>query len=164
MKRCAASLFMIALAALTSTVMASGPLAAPDVTLALDSGSSLQLSELRGQVTLIDFWASWCIPCRASFPAIDALQTELRDRGFRVIAVNVDEERRSADQFLESRPHTVLVAFDPRGIAAQAFGLKGMPSTILIDRRGRIRFTHMGYTEKTLAQYRSEILQLLGEP
>jgi thiol-disulfide isomerase/thioredoxin len=136
---------------------------APDITLTADTGSPIRLSELKGRVALVDFWASWCIPCRTSFPAIDGLQKELRDKGFTVIAVNVDEDRRNAEQFLSTRPHTMTVAFDPRGKAAEAFKLKGMPSSILVDRHGNIRFTHMGYTEKTLAQFRLEVLQLLGE-
>lgn len=154
----------VAVVTFAAGIMASEPATpAPDVSLAIDTGSPIRLSELRGSVGLIDFWASWCIPCRTSFPAIDALQKEFRDKGFRVVAVNVDEDRRSADQFLVARPHTMTVAFDPQGKAAEAFKLKGMPSTIILDRRGSIRFTHMGYTEKTLAQFRSEILQLLGE-
>jgi cytochrome c biogenesis protein CcmG/thiol:disulfide interchange protein DsbE len=147
-----------------AAVLASEPVApAPDLTLTADSGSPIRVSDLKGKVALIDFWASWCVPCRASFPAIDTLQKELGGKGFRAIAVNLDEQRRNADQFLAARPHTMTIAFDPEGKAAEAFKLKGMPSTIVIDRHGNIRFTHMGYTEKTLAQFRAEILQLLGE-
>jgi thiol-disulfide isomerase/thioredoxin len=137
---------------------------APDVTLTSETGASMRLSDLRGQVVLIDFWASWCIPCRASFPALDALQKELHAKGFTAMAVNLDEERQKADQFLATRPHTMTVAFDPQGKTAEAFKVKGMPSTMVLDRHGNIRFTHMGYTEKTLAQFRSEVLALLGEP
>ena len=150
--------------ALATTMVASIPATpAPDLPLAADRGSSIRISDLKGQVALIDFWASWCIPCRTSFPALDALHKELSEKGFTVIAVNVDEDRQKADQFLASRPHTMTIAFDPQGKAAEAFKLKGMPSTIVIDRRGNIRFTHMGYTEKTLTQFRAEVLQLLGE-
>ena len=136
---------------------------APDIALSSETGSTIRLSDLKGQVVLIDFWASWCVPCRVSFPAIDNLQKELGGRGFRALAVNVDEERRSADTFLATRPHVITVMFDPKGRAAEAFQLQGMPSTVLIDRKGSIRFTHMGYTEKTIAQYRAEILALLQE-
>jgi thiol-disulfide isomerase/thioredoxin len=153
-----------AMLALTATVFASDQATpAPDLTFMADSGSAIQLAALKGKVAVIDFWASWCIPCRTSFPAMDTLQKELGDKGLVVVAVNVDEDRHSADQFLLTRPHTMTVAFDPQGKAAEAFKLKGMPSTILVDRRGNIRFTHMGYTEKTLAQFRAEVLQLLGE-
>lgn len=155
---------VVAIVALAGSMAASAPgMPAPDVILSADTGSTIRLSDLKGRVALLDFWASWCIPCRASFPALDTLNKELGNKGFVVIAVNVDEERQKADQFLSARPHTMTVAFDPQGKVAEAFKLRGMPSTILVDRRGTIRFTHMGYTEKTLAQFRSEILQLVGE-
>src|SRR5262249_11749530 len=128
----------------TATASSEPTLPAPDVTLTTDAGSPLRLSDLKGRVTLVDFWASWCIPCRASFPALDALQKELRDKGFTVIAINVDEDRRNAERFLSERPHTMTIALDPKGQAAEAFKVKGMPSSIVIDRRGNIRFSHMG--------------------
>ena len=148
----------------TAAVVAAGPLKpAPNVVLSLDTGSTIPLSQLKGTVVLVDFWASWCVPCRRSFPALDSLQRHLCDKGLKVIAVNVDEQRRDADQFLANRPHTMAIAFDPRGSAAEAFSLKGMPSSVLIDRRGNIRYTHMGYTEKTLEQFKTELDLLLGE-
>lgn len=135
----------------------------PDVALTDGAGSVHRLSEYKGQVLLIDFWASWCIPCKASFPQLDALHKEFKDKGVTVLAVNLDEQRKAADLFLSTRPHTMPVVFDPAGRAAETFGLKGMPSSVIVDRKGIIRFIHMGYTEKTLAQYRVEIAQLLGE-
>lgn len=150
--------------ALSVTVMgASAGTPAPDLKITTEAGTTIRLSDLKGKVLLLDFWASWCIPCRVSFPAIDALQKELGDQGLAVVAISVDEHRRNADLFLGQRAHTMTVAFDPRGIAAEAFDLKGMPSTVIIDRHGVIRFTHMGYTAKTLATFRSEVLALLGE-
>lgn len=153
-----------ALSLAEATARGSGAaMAVPDIGLVNEAGSTVRLPDLRGQVVLLDFWASWCIPCRTSFPAIDALQKELHDRGFTALAINVDEERKSADAFLARRPHTLTVVFDPQGRAAAAFRLQGMPSTVLLDREGTVRVTHMGYTEKTIAQYRAEILALLGE-
>ena len=78
-------------------------------------------------------------------------------------AHSVDEQRRNAEAFLAQFPHSMTIALDDKGVAAQAFDLQGMPSSILVDRQGKVRFVHMGYTEKTLAQYRSEIGQLLAE-
>jgi thiol-disulfide isomerase/thioredoxin len=156
--------FVVAFAALTTAAFADKTFTqAPDVALVSEAGPTVKLSDFKGQVVLVDFWASWCIPCRTSFPAIDALHKELRDRGFTALAVNVDEQRRNADAFLSVRPHTMTVLFDSRGQAAQMFQLKGMPATILIDRAGQIRVTHTGYTAKTIAQYRAEVLALLGE-
>ena len=144
-------------------VLAAVPKVAPDITLTALSGESIRIADLKGQVVLLDFWASWCIPCRRSFPEVDALHRELQPKGLTVIAVNVDEQQKNAYTFLEQYPHTMTVAFDPKGAAAQAFDLQAMPSSMIVDRRGRIRFTHEGYTDKTISQFRSEVLQLIAE-
>jgi thiol-disulfide isomerase/thioredoxin len=159
-----AALVIFAAVAVATAAPANDARPVPDLALIDGAGQTVRLADLKGRVVLVDFWASWCVPCRASFPALDALQRDFADRGLVVLAVNVDEDRRNADGFLAARPHTMRVIFDAKGRAAEAFELKGMPSSFLIDRTGRVRFTHMGYTEKTIAQYRGEVLQLLGEP
>ena len=136
---------------------------APDITLTAISGKTMRIADLKGQVVLLDFWASWCIPCRRSFPEVDALHRELQPKGLAVIAVNVDEQQKNAYTFLEKYPHTMTIAFDPKGAVAEAFKLEAMPSTMIVDRSGHIRFSHQGYTEKTIGQFRSEVLQLLAE-
>ncbi len=136
---------------------------APDVALPDDHGQLVRLSDLQGHVVLVDFWASWCPPCKTSFPKLDALYRELHPRGLDVLAVNVDERQRDADAFLEAHPHVMSVLFDPKGQAPQAFAVRGMPTSVLLDRSGIIRFTHVGYTEKTVDTYREEIDRLLGE-
>jgi len=158
------ALVCAALLALAGAVHATTAAAAPNITMVSADGGSEHLADLGGKVVLIDFWASWCIPCRTSFPAIDTLQRELGARGLVVVALNLDEQRKNADAFLAERPHVMRVAFDPKGDAARAFALQAMPSTVVIDRGGRIRYRHMGYTDKTAAQYRAEVLELLGEP
>lgn len=135
----------------------------PDLAFTDAEGTVRRLSDYKGQVLLIDFWASWCIPCKAAFPHLDSLFKDLRGQGVTVLAVNLDEQRKAANAFLATRPHAMPVVFDPEGKAAVAFNLQGMPSSILVDRRGIVRFVHMGYTEKTLGQYRVELTQLLGE-
>jgi thiol-disulfide isomerase/thioredoxin len=144
-------------------VIASPPKQAPDVALQRADGTTVQLSAYKGNVVLVDFWASWCVPCKASFPALDALYREYQPRGFEVLAVNLDEERRHADTFLSVHPHQMHVFFDPKGAAPVAFGVKGMPTSYLIDRAGAIRFTHMGYSSNVDVSYRQEISQLLAE-
>lgn len=144
-------------------ITAAVPKIAPDITLAGLSGQSIRIADLKGQVVLLDFWASWCIPCRRSFPEVEALHRELQAKGLAVIAVNVDEQQKNAYTFLEQYPHTMTVAFDPKGAAAQAFDLQAMPSSMILDRHGRVRYTHEGYTDKTIAQFRSEVLQLIAE-
>jgi thiol-disulfide isomerase/thioredoxin len=160
--------------AATAAIIAFGTLArgqrsaadskvAPDVTLQTMQGSLVRLGEYKGRVVLIDFWASWCPPCKTSFPAVDLLSREYEGRGLQVFAVNLDERRRDADAFLDAHPHAMTVLFDPKGAAPLAFGVHGMPSSFLIDRTGTIRFTHMGYSGNIAEQYRQEITLLLSE-
>jgi thiol-disulfide isomerase/thioredoxin len=129
---------------------------------ALD-GTTVRMVELKGKVVLVDFWASWCPPCKASFPALDVLQRDYRARGVQVIAVNVDEQKKDADAFLAEHPHQLLVVFDPRGASPKAFKVRGMPTSFVIDRRGDIRYSHQGYTANIDAAYRRELDALISE-
>ena len=136
---------------------------APAIALPALDGTVTRLANLRGNVVLVDFWASWCAPCKASFPALDGLYRELHDRGLEVLAINVDERRRDADAFLAGRSPAMTILFDPKGSAPMAFNVRAMPSSALIDRAGNIRFTHEGYSNKTLDSYRRELATLLAE-
>src|SRR5438132_7829984 len=107
-------------------ILTTGPLASatvrttPDVSLHLEDGSVVRPADYQGKVLLVDFWASWCVPCRASFPALDAIYQRDKARGLQVLAVNVDESRKNADAFLATRPHQIPIVFDPKGKAPQA--------------------------------------------
>jgi cytochrome c biogenesis protein CcmG/thiol:disulfide interchange protein DsbE len=136
---------------------------APSVELHLADGAIVRPADFKGKVVLVDFWASWCPPCKTSFPELDTLYQSYRGRGLEVLAVNLDERRKDADAFLADHPHVMPVAFDPKGDSALAFAVRGMPSSIVIDRGGNIRFTHMGYSGKVLDSYREEINLLLSE-
>lgn len=136
---------------------------APEVIFKAADGAPVALSSFKGKVVLVDFWASWCGPCKVSFPIIDGLYRDLAPRGFQVLAVNVDEKRRDADRFLAGRAHDMLVLFDPEGKGPAAFGVAGMPTSYLLGRDLRVRFVHEGYTGKTVDSYRREIEQLLSE-
>lgn len=139
------------------------PKPTPAISLPDVGGAQVTLESLKGKVVLVDVWASWCVPCKAAFPAYDALRAEFVDRGFEVLAVNVDEDRKAAMAFLDGRRYQVRVLLDPKGTVPTAFKLKGMPTSYLIDRKGVARFAHEGFNEKLLAQYRREIQQLLQE-
>jgi thiol-disulfide isomerase/thioredoxin len=114
-------------------------------------------------VVLVDIWASWCAPCKASFPSLDGLYQELGPEGLEVLAVNVDERREDALDFLRNRPHHMRVVLDPQGRVPEAFGVTAMPSSFLIDRNGIVRYRHTGFNRTTLETYRREIATLLGE-
>jgi len=136
---------------------------APDVALQNADGTALHLSDYSGKVVLVDFWASWCVSCKRSFPALDTIYGDYRARGLEVVAINLDEKRRDADAFLDKYPHRLTVLFDPTALSALKFGVKGMPTSFLIDRTGTIRFTHVGYSGDIAETYRREIVQLLAE-
>lgn len=142
---------------------AAAPAAVPDVIVQNEDGAAVRLSDYQGQVLLVDFWASWCIPCKTSFPALDAIYREYHPKGLEVVAINLDEQRPKADAFLAARPHRLPVLFDPKGVAPAAFGVKAMPTSYLIDRSGAIRFTHTGYSADVDVKYRREIAGLLAE-
>jgi peroxiredoxin len=136
---------------------------APKVSLPDQHGNTVSLASLRGRVVLVDIWASWCPPCKAAFPAYEDLFQEYGARGFDVLAVNVDEKRGAADEFLSGRQFQMHVVFDPKGAAPAAFNVRAMPTSYLIDKRGSIRFVHEGFTDKSIAQYKHEIEQLIAE-
>jgi peroxiredoxin len=152
---------LIALALLAT--IAAPSRTAPDITLRTADGGTVRLTDYKGRVVVVDFWASWCAPCKTAFPALDTLFREYHARGVEVLAVNLDERRRDADAFLAKLPHTMPVLFDPKGTSAEAFAVQGMPSSFVIDASGVIRFTHIGYSGDVGTSYRREIEQLLSE-
>jgi thiol-disulfide isomerase/thioredoxin len=105
----------------------------------------LDLAQYRGRVVYLDFWASWCAPCRESFPWMNRLQGELGHDGLVVIAVNVDRERADADRFLRERPAQFRIVYDPDGLLPEKFGVRGMPTSLLIDRNGQVHSRHEGF-------------------
>jgi peroxiredoxin len=135
---------------------------APDFTLPAAVGT-LSLSQYRGQVVLVDFWASWCAPCAQSFPWLDSLQRSLHDQGFTVVGVNVDKQRKKADAFLATHAASFPVAFDAQGVAAAAYALPGMPSSFLVDRGGILRRVHTGFRREECGEMEAAIRGLLAE-
>lgn len=123
----------------------------------------LSMRDLQGKVVYLDFWASWCAPCRASFPRLDALYARLRDRGFEVVAVNKDQEAAEAAKFLATFPVSFPILTDGDNQLAVSYGVKAMPSAYLIDRKGNIRFMHRGFNSDSLASIELQVQQLLGE-
>jgi|SRR5665213_1031040 len=123
----------------------------------------LDLSAYRGKVVYVDFWASWCGPCRQSFPWLDDLVHEYMSQNFVVIGVNVDKDRDKAERFLSDTPVDFPILYDPKGELAAAYKVAGMPSGILIDRTGHVRFQHAGFSEKQKGLYEEQLQTLLAE-
>ena len=122
-------------------------------------------AKLKGNVILLDFWASWCVPCRASFPVMNDLQKRYADRGLTIIAVSVDDTREKMEQFLKAHPVSFATVRDANQKLVAAADVMSMPTLLLIDRAGKIRFIHNGfYGEKSAREYADEIEKLLKEP
>lgn len=123
----------------------------------------VDLDSFRGRVVYLDFWASWCAPCRQSFPWMQKMQEVYGAQGFEVVAVDVDKSRQDADRFLATFHPTFEVHFDPNGDLAERFKVQGMPTGVLIDRRGVVRFAHIGFLPVDRVAYENELRQLLSE-
>jgi thiol-disulfide isomerase/thioredoxin len=124
--------------------------------------STVNLGNYRGRVVYLDFWASWCTPCRKSFPWMNAMQKQYGKYGFDVVAVNLDENRELANQFLKQTPANFTVAFDPSGKTAESYSVDVMPSSFLIDRKGELVAIHKGFRTVDSAALEKEIRQLLA--
>lgn len=120
-----------------------------------------QLSQLKGKVVYVDFWASWCQPCRKSFPWMNQLQQQFSNDEFVMLAVNVDSDKALADVFLQQVPANFPIVYDPKGEIAAKYDLLGMPSSFIINKQGEIVFSHTGFFENKIADYQSEIESLL---
>lgn len=136
---------------------------APDFTLKSRSGDNLRLEDLRGEVIMLNFWASWCGPCRQEMPHMDAIEKEFRDYGFRVLAVNVDQHRDDAEQFLESVPVDFAILWDHNSTVSERYDVQAMPTTVMIDRDGKARYIHHGYQPGYEDDYREQIRELIRE-
>lgn len=121
------------------------------------------LDDLRGKVVLLDFWASWCEPCRQSFPWMSELQQRHGDSGLVVIAINLDQDRKLAERFLAATPARFRIEYDAEGMLATRFDVTAMPMSIVIDRQGRIRERHKGFREEQRATREQTIVNLLKE-
>src|SRR5262249_40050994 len=142
------------LLALAATVVGVGPAAAalpsvgvtaPDFAAKSNSGRNVRLSELRGQVVLINFWASWCSPCRQELPLLSKIYTQYRGAGFALLAVNVDDNRKDAEGMLKRLDLKFPTLFDGNKKVAKLYGVDTMPATLVIDRDGRVRYVHRGH-------------------
>lgn len=164
------SISRLLLAAVTLTLLAISPVQsstidgiAPDFTLKSASGNNLRLSEYRGEVVLINFWASWCGPCRQEMPLLDELHNRYKPLGFTVLAINVEEDPGKALRLLEDMQPGFPVLFDNTSEVSKQYDVVAMPSTVLVDRNGNMRYLHKGYKPGLEEVYLQQIRELIRE-
>ena len=124
---------------------------------------SLNLEAYKGKVVYIDFWASWCGPCKESFPWMKKIHQQHQQDGLVILAVNVDQDKKLADQFLSEFNPDFKVIFDKNGKLAEDFKVNSMPSSYVLDRQGKPRFKHKGFHGNKTSQYETELQTLLNE-
>ena len=139
----------------------ASPEIAPPINLPSLDGH-VDLSEMKGKVVYLDFWASWCKPCKQSFPWLSTIKKKFGAEGFEVIAVNLDKERGLADAFLKAFEINFVIGFDADGVTARSYQLRGMPSSYLIGRDGKIYASHVGFRDKDKAKLEAGIQRLLS--
>lgn len=117
----------------------------------------------KGKVIYLDFWASWCTPCRKSFPWMNDMQAKYQQEGLIIVSINVDSKQENAASFLQQTPADFHILYDSKGVLAKKFKLKGMPSSYLFNRQGEIVSAHVGFNGKKKALFEQEIKQQLSQ-
>ncbi|MDP2901916.1 MAG: TlpA disulfide reductase family protein [Methylovulum sp.] len=136
---------------------------APQFTLpTLQQDQPVALKALSGKVIYLDFWASWCAPCRTSFPLLNALHKKLNARGFEVVAVNLDEDKTKAEQFLKEIPVNFTVLRDSKGEWADRYVVESMPTSFIIDKHGVVQHIHHGFSSDDVTGLEQKITGLLA--
>ena len=136
---------------------------APDFTLKSSNGENLRLSEYRGDVVLINFWATWCGPCRQEMPVLSELHDRYRALGFTVLGVNVEADTAKAKKLLKDMPVSFPVVFDSDSVVSKQYDVVAMPSTVLVDRDGNMRYLHKGYKSGLEDVYQQQVRELIRE-
>ncbi len=158
--------FLVALIILISAFNANATEvgeAAPQFTLpSLLQNHPTGLNQFSGKVIYVDFWASWCLPCRTSFPLLNKLHQKLKDQNFEVVAINLDEDKANAEKFLKDTPVTFTVLHDHNGEWADKYVVESMPTSFIIDKQGVIRNIHHGFVSDDIKGLEQKIVQLLA--
>jgi thiol-disulfide isomerase/thioredoxin len=158
--RAAALALLVALPSFAAT--SSAP--APDFQLATRGGAKpLALSQYRGQVVMLNFWASWCGPCRQEMPILESIHRKYKPLGFTMVGVNVEPDAKAAEAFLQKTPVSFPIAYDPESKVSKLYDVAGMPSTVIVDRKGTVRFIHRGYKPGDENEYLDQIRTLVRE-
>ncbi|MFQ5649858.1 MAG: TlpA family protein disulfide reductase [bacterium] len=136
---------------------------APNFSLTTFDGEQVTLSKLRGHVVVLDFWASWCKPCRQELPFLDLLRKKYSKHGLKVVAVNIDNQPQKALEFLQTYSIKLRSLWDKKKEVVSAYDVEAMPTTFIIDRDGWIRYLHSGFKAEHFQEYREQIDTLLRD-
>jgi len=128
------------------------------------AADTFDVAQYRGKLVLVDFWASWCAPCRHSFPWLNEMQAKYADRGLVIIGVNVDRERDDAEHFLHEVPAHFRIVYDPSGALAAGYDVPGMPTSFLFGPDGKLIDKHIGFQQASRSQREVELQKLLPLP
>ena len=157
-------LVFLAMLALPGLIYSDSANAESSSSIHLDTAKGvLKLDSLKGQVVYLDFWASWCAPCKKSFPWLNEIHAKYEKQGFKVVAVNLDKDKALAQKFLKHHPAKFVIGYDPEGKIASQLKVQGMPSSFLIDRKGNIVASHVGFKKKNIKSLEAEIEKLLSK-
>lgn len=149
---------------LSGQLLAAAPQGpAPDFTLKTTSGENVRLSEFRGEVVMINFWASWCAPCRQEMPLLEELYTQYQPLGFTILGVNVEQDSSKALAMLEDIPVSFPIMLDSQSTVSKLYDVVAMPTSILVDRDGNMRYLHHGYKPGYEEQYQQQVRELIRE-
>ena len=157
----ALALMAVAATSLASSGMTGQP--APDFALKSSTGENLRLSEYRGDVVMINFWATWCGPCRQEMPLLDELYSRYQRVGFNLLGVNIDDDSGRAMDMIRELGVSFPVLFDSRKEVSKLYEVDAMPVTVLVDREGNVRHVHQGYKPGYEQKYLDEVRSLLRE-
>jgi peroxiredoxin len=145
------------------TFATGGASRAPPFTLASRGGRDVSLAQYRGQVVMINFWASWCGPCRQEMPLLEGIYKKYRGAGFTMLGVNVEPDSKAADEWLKQTPVSFPILYDRDSKVSKLYDVAGMPSTVIIDRSGKLRMLHRGYKPGDENEYLDSIRALIRE-
>jgi peroxiredoxin len=134
---------------------------APAFTLQSTDGKTVSLAQFKGDVVMINFWASWCGPCRQEMPLLNEIYKQYEDMGFTLLGVNVEPNPRNANAWLKETPVSYPILYDPKSRVSQLYQVQAMPTTVIIDRQGIVRFVHNGYLPGDENKYMNSIRALI---
>jgi peroxiredoxin len=150
---------LLSLPALTG----SGDSPAPQFTLAARGGRNVSLAQYHGQVVMLNFWASWCGPCRQEMPLLESIYKKYNRFGFTLLGVNVEPDSKAADEWLKETPVSFPILYDRDSKVSKLYEVAGMPSTVIIDRSGKLRMLHRGFKPGDENEYLDSIRALMRE-